>query len=305
MANEREGGPRMALVVGNSAYETVGPLENPKHDAAAMVTALQGLGFEVISAIDLKQAELLARLQEFYGRLDRNSTALLFYAGHGVQVWGQNYLLPCDTRIARASDLRSSAVPLNDVVRAMARRAKTRLLFLDACRNDPISNEAGGLTRGARELGQSSLKVLQLQHQVAEHKKQDVAKEPSVAEKIRQLEGELASALQYNQALSWRSSYQERFLPLLGAGAAALIAFLTLLLSAGAISGWHQLRLWGPSIRGGALAAATGVLVWSLYSHSVWNDTTIGVLLAVCGFLTLGLMRAAAADEALPALPSA
>src|SRR5262249_2891240 len=123
---------------------------NPKHDAAAMASALAGLGFEVISAIDVNQAGLSAKLEEFYAKLDRAGTALLFYAGHGVQVRGQNYLLPCDIRINRAADFRSAAVPLNDVVRAMGRRAKTRLLFLDACRNDPISGEAGGLARGAR-----------------------------------------------------------------------------------------------------------------------------------------------------------
>jgi len=153
MANGNGIGKRVALVVGNSAYKNVGALANPKHDAAAMVAVLQELGFaDVISAIDVVQAELIAKLQEFYGKLDGSGTALLFYAGHGVQVWGQNYLLPCDTRIDQASDLRTNTIALNDVVRAISRRANTRLLFLDACRNDPLSGEAGGLTRGARSV---------------------------------------------------------------------------------------------------------------------------------------------------------
>src|SRR6185295_17539756 len=150
MNDAATGGSKIALVVGNSAYVNVGALANPKNDAAAMAAALQGLGFQVISAIDVDQAALNARLDEFYARLDRAGTALLFYAGHGVQVRGQNYLLPCDIRINQASDLRTGAVPLNEVVRALGRRARTRLLFLDACRNDPISGEAGGLARGAR-----------------------------------------------------------------------------------------------------------------------------------------------------------
>ena len=622
MSSEREPGKRVALVIGNSAYQSVGVLENPRRDAAAMVAALQGLGFdEVISAIDAGQADLQAKLQDFYAKLDRNGTALLFYAGHGVQVWGRNYLLPCDARVATASDLRTSAIPLDDVVRAMSRRAKTRLLFLDACRNDPISGEAGGLTRGARsapaigsdiadvgqglakitatagtfvayatepgnvaldgtganspfttallrhlgrpglavddimmevrvdvldatqgkqlpwsesaltqrfqfkagpaesvtrdfeqeywnrvkdtdnpdflesflrqfpdgrhaadararlggvrvrrevadwevarssdtipaladfarrypnseragaaraklflrqftrgsmmfgsavlvilaafipvfayvahlvsqimpqflanpsfadnpdpalislgvrmlaasavlfigpwivfgvllwvslarlkrrpirrtmltvlialvpmlisfayigveatlrqrspvsgELTETGTKVLQLQDQIKTQKKDAGAtQDQTLAERIRKLEQDLATAEHHHQALSWRMSYEKRFLPLLSAGVAALIAFFTLLLSAGAISGWNQLRLWGASMRGGALAAALGVLGWSLYSHSVWSDSSLAVLLAVwlavSGFLALGLVRAAEYDAPLP-----
>jgi hypothetical protein len=142
---------RIALVVGNSAYQHLGTLANPRNDATAMAAALQELAFdEVITAIDLGHKDLLSRLQEFYARLDGDAIALLYYAGHGVQVWGQNYLLPCDAEITKASDLRNAAVPLNDVARAMARRARTRLLFLDACRNDPLSDQAGGLVGGAR-----------------------------------------------------------------------------------------------------------------------------------------------------------
>src|SRR5262249_20342885 len=134
---------KIALVVGNSAYRYVRTLDNPKNDAAAIAKSLEELSFdEIIPAIDLDQKDLLERLKEFCAKLDRESIALLFYAGHGVQVWGQNYLLPCDARVAKASDLRSTAIPLNDVVRAMSRRASTRLLFLDACRNDPLSNQA-------------------------------------------------------------------------------------------------------------------------------------------------------------------
>lgn len=621
MRNEPELGKKIALVIGNSAYQNVGFLENPRRDAAAMVAALQGLGFEdVIAAIDLGHAELHQKLHEFYAKLDRGATGLLFYAGHGVQVWGQNYLLPCDASIAKASDLRTNGVPLDDVVRAMSRRAKTRLLFLDACRNDPITGDAGGLTRGARsaaaiggdiadvgqglakikatagtfvayatepgnvaldgtgenspfttallrhiarpglavddimmevrvdvldatqgkqlpwsesaltqrfqfkegpaenvtrdfeqeywdrvkdtdnpdflesflrqfpdgrhaaeararlggvkvrkeavdwevarssdtipaladfvrrhpgseragaaraklflrqftrgslmfgsgvlvilaifiplfayvahlmsqllpqfianpsfaenpdaavislglrmlaasavlfigpwivfgvllwialtrlrgrpirrtaltvliavvpmlicfvyigaegrlkqssvsaELTQSGTKFLQLQEQVKVQKKElGTTLDQAATERVRQLEQELASAEHQLQAVSWRMSYEKRYLPLLAAGIAALAAFFTLLLSAGAVSGWHQLRLWGASMRGGALAAALGVLGWSLYSHSVWNDTSLAVLFAVwlsiSGFLALGLVRAAEYDAPLP-----
>jgi hypothetical protein len=624
MANEPEPGSKVALVIGCSAYESVGHLTNPKHDATAMLAALQALGFtKVISAIDLDRESLLAKLDAFYAELNRAETGLLFYAGHGVQVRGRNYLLPCDAHIARASDLRTNAVPLDDVVRAMSRRAKTRLLFLDACRNDPVSGEAGGLTRGARsapaaigtdiaEVGQglakitatagtfvayatepgnvaqdgagenspfttallkhivrpglavdevmmevrvdvldatqgqqlpwsesaltkrfqfkegpagpitrdfeqeywqrvrdtdnpdflrsflhqfpdgrhaseararlggvekrkeaadwelarttdsipalahflrrhpssaragaaraklflrqftrgslmfgsavalilaiavpvlaylahvvagllpqylsnptsfaeasdsdlvstglrllaamaalligpwfifgtllwvamvrlrgrmirrtglailialvpmllcfaymfidvplqrrttvaaelppSAVKILQLQAQLKEQKKDaGSAPDQAKAERIRQLEQEVAAAEQHVQALSWRASIEKRHLPLLAAAVAAVTTFLTLALCAGAVSGWNQIRLWGPSMRGGALSAALGVLVWSIYTHSAWSDANLAVLfavwLAICGFLALGVVRAAASDEALP-----
>jgi hypothetical protein len=142
---------KVALVVGNSAYQSIGRLENPENDATAIVKALERLSFdEVISAINLIQKDLLSRLQQFYDKLGGESLAVLFYAGHGVQVWGQNYLLPCDAKVTKTSDLQGTAIALNDVVRAMSRRANTRLIFLDACRNDPLSNQAGGLVRGAR-----------------------------------------------------------------------------------------------------------------------------------------------------------
>ncbi len=626
MPDTREGGPRIALVIGNSAYQSVGFLDNPKNDAAAMVAALEGLAFdEVISAIDLSQRELLAKLEEFYGKLGGNGTALLFYAGHGVQVRGHNYLLPCDAKVARAADLRSTAIALNDVVRAMSRRAGTRLLFLDACRNDPISDEAGGLARGARsaaigrdmadvgqglakitatagtfvayatepgnvaldgtganspfttallshiaepglavddimmqvrvdvldatqgkqlpwsksaltrrfqfkegpapsgagrdfeqeywdrvkdtdnpdflesflrqfpngryaetararvgrvrarkeaadwetarstdtiaaladfarrypgsprtgaararlfmrqfargsmtfglavlvilaicipafayltrlmsellplyvenpamaeanesaiisiglrliavvlavmvgpwivfggllwatltrfkgrpvrrtalaflialvpvvmlivdvsvdswlrqsanargELAQTSLKYAQAQQQVEAQKKNAAAQGPGAAERLRQLEQDLAVTLKELQALSWDWSFRQRHVPLLQAAIAGLATLVTLVLAAAAISGWRQLRLWGPSIRGGTLVATLIVVVWSLYSHSVWNDTTIGwvfgVWLSVCGFLALGVVRAAAAEDVGPSARAA
>ena len=625
MASVPATGARVALVIGNSAYQSIGFLANPKRDAAAMAAALQDLGFDnVISATDLGRAEFLARLREFYSKLDRAETGLLFYAGHGVQMWGRNYLLSCDAQIAKAGDLRTNAVPLDDIVRAMSRRTKTRLLFLDACRNDPISGEAGGLTRGARsaaaaigselpEVGQGLARItatagtfvayatepgnvaldgsgdnspfttallqhiakpglavddilmevrvdvleategkqlpwsesaltqrFQFKEGPAEPASRDFEQEywnrvkdtdnpdflqsflhqfpngrhaeearvrlggvakrkeaadwelarsresipalahflrrhpnsarsgaaraklflrqftrgslmfgsavavilavfiplfaylahlvgnlvplyiadPSMAgvseaemiavgmrllgvmaavfigpwivfgvllwvtlarmrgrpvrrtglafvialvpmliclgfigvESVRQnsdaakqvneaalkgvqlkqqrdtqqleaskgtsdkalapipdtdLNQQVARAEREVEALTWRLSQERRFTPLLGAGVAAITTFLTLLMCAAAVSGRKQARLWGPSIRGGALVAAAGVLGWSIYSHSAWNDTMLAVLFSVwvsiCGFLALGLVRAAASDDALPA----
>ena len=620
MASEPASGARVALVIGNSAYESIGFLANPKRDAAAMAAALQELVFEeVISATDLGRTEFLAKLREFYAKLDRAETGLLFYAGHGVQMRGRNYLLPCDAQIARAGDLRTNAVPLDDIVRAMSRRTKTRLLFLDACRNDPISDEAGGLTRGVRsaaaaigsdlaEVGQGLARItatagtfvayatepgnvaldgsgdnspfttallqhiarpglavddilmevrvdvleategkqlpwsesaltrrFQFKEGPAEPASRDFEQEywnrvkdtdnpdflqsflhqfpdgrhaeeararlggvarrkeaadwelarsretipalahflrrhpnsaragaaraklflrqftrgslmfgsavavtlavfiplfaylahlvgnlipqyvadPSMAgmpeaemlamgmrllgvsaaffigpwivfgvllwvtlarmrgrpvrrtalafvialvpmliclgfigaESARQssdaaklvneaalkgmrlkqqveaskrseekgvpppvpnldLAQQVAKAEREIESLTWRLSHEKRFIPLLGAGVAAITTFLTLLLCAAAVSGRRQVRLWGPSIRGGALLAAIGVLGWSIYTHSAWNDTTLAVLFSVwvsiCGFLALGLVRAAASDDALP-----
>jgi hypothetical protein len=160
----------------------------------------------------------------------------------------------------------------------------------------------------AKQVNEAALKGIQLKQQrdtqQLEASKRAADKDLSPipdTDLIRQV----AKAEREVEALTWRLSHERRFIPLLGAGVAATVTFLTLLLCAAAVSGRRQVRLWGPSIRGGALVAAAGVLGWSIYSHSAWNDTMLAVLFSVwvsiCGFLALGLVRAAASDDALPA----
>lgn len=145
---------RVALVVGNSAYLHTLKLENPRNDAADIATALRRLGFHVVEGFDLDKAAFDAKIDEFTGALHGGAVGLFFYAGHGIQVSGQNYLVPVDARLAAASSLELEMVPLERVHRAMERAVRTSLLFFDACRDNPLTrNLASALGTRSAEIG--------------------------------------------------------------------------------------------------------------------------------------------------------
>ncbi|MBY6089237.1 caspase domain-containing protein [Maritimibacter alkaliphilus] len=135
---------RIALVVGNSDYEAVSPLANPSNDAALIAATLEGLGFEVHRLIDVDRAELTRGIAHF-GRALRGAgpeaTGLFYYAGHGVQSFGVNYLLPVSAELSDAADLSLVAVEVQSVLRQMFSAGnRTNIMILDACRNNPFSN---------------------------------------------------------------------------------------------------------------------------------------------------------------------
>jgi len=135
---------RVALVIGNSAYETVTALPNPANDAKAMADLLTAAGFEVVSAPNLSQNEMRQAIANFAGMAagkGPDTVTVVFYAGHGLQVDGENYLVPVDARIQRESDVSLQAMRLTDVMNALASvPSKTRVVVLDACRNNPFSD---------------------------------------------------------------------------------------------------------------------------------------------------------------------
>lgn len=146
---------RVALVVGNSAYQVAPALRNPGRDAAAMAARLGALGFEVFEAVDADKVTLGNRLKEF-GRATQNAdVALFFYAGHGIQVDGQNYLVPTDAHVQFEEEIPLELLSLNTVLRQMERGSKTNIVFLDACRDNPFADELSRSvsTRGAVSLG--------------------------------------------------------------------------------------------------------------------------------------------------------
>lgn len=145
---------RVALVVGNSAYRHAGELENPKNDAADMAQALKKLNFLVIEGIDLDKAAFDRKIRDFAGALQGAEAALFFYAGHGLQVAGQNYLVPIDAELSTAAALDFEMVRLDLVQRSMERETQTNILFLDACRNNPLSrNLARAMGTRSAEIG--------------------------------------------------------------------------------------------------------------------------------------------------------
>jgi formylglycine-generating enzyme required for sulfatase activity len=134
-------GKRVAFVVGNSTYKHAGQLDNPMNDAVDMSAILKQKGFTVIEGMDLDKAAFIAALQDFSSALKGAEIAVFFYAGHGVQVDGQNYLVPVDAMLATATALDAELVPVNVIYREMEGKARFKIVILDACRNNPLADE--------------------------------------------------------------------------------------------------------------------------------------------------------------------
>ena len=114
---------RLALVIGNSSYRSVTPLPNPVNDAKAIADELTAAAFDVTPALDLGQSDMRRAIRDFAAKIaDKgpDTIALVFYAGHGVQVDGENFLIPVDARIQRESDIAIEAVRLADLMNALA-----------------------------------------------------------------------------------------------------------------------------------------------------------------------------------------
>ena len=132
-------GKRVALVIGNSAYQHAGELANTRNDAVDMAAALRTHGFEVLDGIDLDKAALERKIRDFAAALVGADVGVFFYAGHGLQISGTNYLVPIDAQLRSASALDFEMVRLDLVQRTMEREAPTNILFLDACRDNPLA----------------------------------------------------------------------------------------------------------------------------------------------------------------------
>jgi Caspase domain len=128
---------RFALVIGNGAYVGANPLRNPPNDARALSAALREIGFEVVERINLNSREMKKAIIDLGNKLQANDVGLFYYAGHGVQSNGKNYLVPVDAEIEKEADIVVDGVEL-DTVLAQIEGAKNRLniVILDACRND-------------------------------------------------------------------------------------------------------------------------------------------------------------------------
>lgn len=138
---------RVALVVGNSAYQNAAPLKNPANDAEDMAEKLARLGFEVVVGLDLTNDQMKRKVRDFSQKLEDADVSLFFYAGHAMQIDGQNYLAPVDTAIASKADLDFETVSMDLIQRQMERNTKTSLIFLDACRDNPLSRSLRSKSR--------------------------------------------------------------------------------------------------------------------------------------------------------------
>ena len=129
---------QVALIVGNSSYAHIGRLPNPENDAVDMSAALRRLGFEVTTELDTDRGELTEALRAFTRQSAGADVSLVFYAGHGLEMDGINYLVPVDARLERDVDVRYETVTLDDLLVSTV-GARLRLVILDACRNNPLA----------------------------------------------------------------------------------------------------------------------------------------------------------------------
>jgi uncharacterized caspase-like protein len=150
---------RVALVLGNSAYRNVAQLTNPVNDSARIASTLKDAGFDIVdSRQDLPAAETRRALRDFADRARDADIAVVYYAGHGIEVDGANYLIPVDAKLERDTDVYDEALSLERVLIAIEPAKKLRLVILDACRDNPFSKTMKR-TVASRAIGQGLAKV--------------------------------------------------------------------------------------------------------------------------------------------------
>ena len=145
---------RLALVIGNSAYRAA-PLRNPVNDATLMSETLRELGFDVSLHTDMDRRDMRRAISDFGAKLEEskgNAVALIFYAGHGVQINGENYLIPVDAEIYAEVDIEIEGIKASTMLNTMAwSDSRMNIVILDACRNNPFiasaRSSSGGLAR--------------------------------------------------------------------------------------------------------------------------------------------------------------
>jgi uncharacterized caspase-like protein len=150
---------RVALVLGNSAYQNAPPLANPINDGAAVAATLKAAGFDYVdSRHDLSALEVRRALRDFADRARDADIAIVYYAGHGIEVDGNNYLIPVDAKLERDSDVYDEAFSLDRVLLAIEPAKQLRLVILDACRDNPFAKTMKR-TLASRAIGQGLAKV--------------------------------------------------------------------------------------------------------------------------------------------------
>jgi uncharacterized caspase-like protein len=139
---------RVALVIGNSDYLDVPVLENPRNDAEDVAAALKRLGFETLVSLDADRSAMQAAIDDFSAKVEGADVALFYYAGHAMQHQGVNYLMPVDANLTSAAGLRRMT-KLNDIVSDVKRAKALRIMVIDACRDNPLTDKLDGGTQVA------------------------------------------------------------------------------------------------------------------------------------------------------------
>src|SRR5882757_3590537 len=150
---------RVALVIGNSGYKNVAPLQNPANDAAAVGGMFKRAGFDAVdSKLDLSVVEMRRALREFGNKARDADVAVIYYAGHGIELDGNNFLIPVDATLETDTDVYDETFPLDRVLISVESAKQLRLVILDACRDNPFAKKMKR-TVGSRAIGRGLAKV--------------------------------------------------------------------------------------------------------------------------------------------------
>jgi uncharacterized protein len=154
VAGEVSAADRVALVIGNGAYQNVPQLDNPVNDAEDIAKSLAAAGFDVIEKDNATRGQMADAVRDFTDRIKGAEVALFYYAGHGMQMEGENYLVPVDARLEKPADVRFATINLTDIQQEMQASGRANIIVLDACRNNPF---AARLASGGRAVGERGL----------------------------------------------------------------------------------------------------------------------------------------------------
>ena len=143
-------GMRMALIIGNGAYAHVKALPNPPNDARAVARSLRDIGFTVSEGVDLDRAAMQKMTRDFLRDAARAQVVVVYYAGHGVQVDGRNYLIPVDVELKPGASMTEAMIDMDTIMAGLDDQVRTNILIFDACRNNPIAQQvaSAGTNRG-------------------------------------------------------------------------------------------------------------------------------------------------------------
>jgi uncharacterized caspase-like protein len=143
---------RVAIVMGNGTYLYTDSLPNPPNDAKSISSALRVLGFEVHTVLDASKQDLRELQGSLHGILSHADVGLFFYAGHGLQINGENFIVPVDASFEHVQDLSGELASMSNFLASMEEYSETNLIFLDACRNNPLAEVIQSLVAAGRSI---------------------------------------------------------------------------------------------------------------------------------------------------------
>ncbi|GGB14338.1 caspase family protein [Allosediminivita pacifica] len=165
LAGAAQAEKRVALVIGNSQYQATAPLKNPENDAKAVAAKLGGLGFDVVEGYNLSYDAMRDKVRDFAREASDADLTIFYYAGHGIAVDSTNYMVPIDARMDDPIDWEFEVFALTDVLRHFERSSGPSLVFLDACRDNPMAQQLAALNGlGTRSLSTRGLSPISTQH---------------------------------------------------------------------------------------------------------------------------------------------